>query len=90
MREVMFGYLLIINIFTFLLYGADKYKARRGEWRIKETVLLGLAAIGGSPAAWIAMYMFHHKTKKPKFYLGVPVLLTIHVLLWFFVLGRLN
>ena len=62
MREVMFGYLLIINIFTFLLYGADKYKARRGEWRIKETVLLGLAAIGGSPAAWIAMYMFHHKT----------------------------
>ena len=51
MREVMFGYLLIINIFTFLLYGADKYKARRGEWRIKESVLLGLAAIGGSPAA---------------------------------------
>ena len=90
MREVMFGYLLIINIFTFLLYGADKYKARRGEWRIKESVLLGLAAIGGSPAAWIAMYMFHHKTKKPKFYLGVPVLLDIHVLLWFFVLGRLN
>ena len=90
MREVMFGYLLIINIFTFLLYGADKYKARRGEWRIKESVLLGLAAIGGSPAAWIAMYMFYHKTKKPKFYLGVPVLLAIHVLLWFFVLGRLN
>ena len=90
MREVMFGYLLIMNISTFLRYGADKYKARRGEWRIKESVLLGLAAIGGSPAAWIAMYMFHHKTKKPKFYLGVPVLLAIHVLLWFFVLGRLN
>lgn len=90
MREVIFGYLLIINIFTFLLYGADKYKARRGEWRIKEAVLLGLAAIGGSPAAWIAMYMFHHKTKKPKFYIGVPALLAVHVLLWFFVLGRLN
>ena len=90
MREVIFGYLLIINIFTFLLYGADKYKARRGEWRIKEAVLLGLAAIGGSPAAWIAMYMFHHKTKKPKFYIGVPVILVVHVLLWFFVLGRLS
>ena len=89
MREVIFGYLLIINIFTFLLYGADKYKARRGEWRIKEAVLLGLAAIGGSPAAWIAMYMFHHKTKKSKFYIGVPVILVVHVLLWFFVLGRL-
>ena len=90
MREVMFGYLLIINIFTFLLYGADKYKARRGEWRIKESVLLGLAAIGGSPAAWIAMYMFHHKTKKPKFYIGVPLFLAAHVLLWIFVLGRLS
>ena len=90
MREVMFGYLLIINIFTFLLYGADKYKARRGEWRIKEAVLLGLAALGGSPAAWIAMYLFHHKTKKPKFYICVPAFLAVHVLLWIFVLGRLS
>lgn len=90
MREVLLVYLLIINIFTFLLYGADKYKARRGEWRIKEAVLLGLAAIGGSPAAWIAMYMFHHKTKKPKFYIGVPALLVVHVLLWFFAQGRLS
>lgn len=90
MREVIFGYLLIINIFTFLLYGADKYKARRGEWRIKEAVLLGLAAIGGSPAAWIAMHIFHHKTKKPKFYIGVPLFLAAHVLLWIFVLGRLS
>ena len=86
----MFGYLLIINIFTFLLYGADKYKARRGEWRIKEAVLLGLAALGGSPAAWIAMYLFHHKTKKPKFYICVPAFLAVHVLLWIFVLGRLS
>ena len=90
MRETIFGYLLVINIFTFLLYGADKYKARSGEWLIKEAVLLGLAALGGSPAAWIAMYFFHHKTKKPKFYIGVPVFLMIHVLLWFFVLGRLS
>ena len=89
MREAMFGYLLVINIFTFLLYGADKYKARRGEWRIKESVLLGLAAVGGSPAAWIAMYFFRHKTKKPKFFIGVPILLFVHVLLWFFALGRL-
>lgn len=90
MREVLLVYLLIINIFTFLLYGADKYKARRGEWRIKEAVLLGLAAIGGSPAAWIAMYMFHHKTRKPKFYIGVPALLVVQVLLWFFAQGRLS
>ena len=90
MREAILGYLLIINIFTFLLYGADKYKARRGEWRIKESVLLGLAAAGGSPAAWIAMYFFHHKTKKPKFFIGVPVLFAVHVLIWFFALGRLN
>lgn len=90
MREVLLVYLLIINIFTFLLYGADKYKARRGEWRIKEAVLLGLAAIGGSPTAWIAMYMFHHKTRKPKFYIGVPALLVVQVLLWFFAQGRLS
>lgn len=88
MREVLFGYLLLINVGAFLLYGADKYKARRGEWRIRESVLLILAGAGGSLGALAAMYMFHHKTRKPRFRLGVPAFLAVHVLAVWYVLGH--
>lgn len=67
--------LLFINLFTFALYGLDKYKARRHLWRIPEVWLLLAAAAGGSPGALAGMYFFHHKTRKPLFFLGIPALL---------------
>ena len=74
-------YLLAINLFTFCVYGLDKWKAQNGRWRIPESTLLGLAAVGGSLGAWMGMKTFHHKTLKNKFRIGVPVLLVIHALL---------
>ncbi|MDY5318606.1 MAG: DUF1294 domain-containing protein, partial [Candidatus Egerieousia sp.] len=38
--EEIICYLLAINIATFLLYGIDKYKAKKGKWRISEATLL--------------------------------------------------
>ena len=63
---------------------ADKYKAMKKVWRIPEATLLGLAAIGGSLGAWLGMVLFRHKTRHPKFYLGIPVLMLLHItlLLW--------
>ena len=72
-------YLIAINIITFVIFGWDKYKAIRQEWRIRESTLLGLSLIGGSIGGWIAMYTFHHKTKKAKFYIGVPAILVIQI-----------
>ncbi|EGG82228.1 hypothetical protein HMPREF9477_01237 [Lachnospiraceae bacterium 2_1_46FAA] len=66
-------YLCAINIMTFLLYGLDKQKAKRHKWRIPEATLLGVALAGGSIGAFLGMYIFHHKTKKAKFYIGVPM-----------------
>lgn len=40
-------YLIFINILTFALYGIDKWKARRGKWRIPEETLIRLAIVGG-------------------------------------------
>lgn len=74
-------YLLVINIFTFSVYGADKRRAQSGRWRVPERTLLGLAVIGGSLGAWLGMKTFHHKTQKPKFYIGVRIILLIHVIL---------
>lgn len=75
-------YLVIINVITFVMFGVDKYKAIRQEWRIRESTLLGLALIGGSIGGWLAMYIFHHKTKKAKFFVGIPVILVIQIVVF--------
>lgn len=70
-------YLIIINIITFITYGIDKAKARKGAWRIPEKTLIGLAVAGGSIGALAGMSFFHHKTRKPLFKIGIPVILII-------------
>lgn len=73
--EILLVYLLLINAAAFLLMLADKRKARRGAWRIPEKTLLGAAVLGGSLGAIAGMYLFRHKTKHPRFYIGLPLIL---------------
>lgn len=75
----MWIYLLLINVAGLIFMLADKRKAIRGAWRIPEATLMGIAAIGGSLGSLLGMYLFRHKTRHPKFTVGVPVLLAIHV-----------
>ena len=74
-------YLLAINIATFLLYGIDKYKAKKNQWRISEATLLTMAAIGGSIGAWAGMRLWHHKTMHKKFKYGIPLIIIMQVAL---------
>ena len=75
-------YFIVINLLTFLLYGLDKYKAIRQEWRIPERVLLLMAFVGGAFGALSAMRIFRHKTRKGRFKLMVP----LFCLLWGYVI----
>ena len=68
----------VINFIVFLLYGIDKAKARRGSWRISEAALL-LAAVFGAPGALLGMIVFHHKTRKMKFRVVVPLILVLEL-----------
>ena len=79
MRIMLIYYLLAVNVLTFIDYGVDKWKARRGRWRVPEATLMGLAALGGSVGAWLAMQLFCHKTQKKKFRYGVPALFVLQV-----------
>lgn len=84
-------YLIGINVVTFLLYGNDKSRARRRSWRIPEKTLLGAAVIGGSVGALLGMSVFHHKTRKPAFYIGVPLILIVQIglaALWWYTGGH--
>ena len=79
--EEIICYLLAVNIVTFLLYGIDKYKAKKGKWRISEATLLTMAAIGGSIGAWAGMRLWHHKTMHKKFKYGIPIIIILQVAL---------
>ena len=86
--KILVYYLIIINIFTFLLYGMDKWKAKHHRWRISESVLLLAAFAGGSVGALAGMYGFHHKTLHRKFTIGVPILLILQIMLLLLFPGR--
>jgi uncharacterized membrane protein YsdA (DUF1294 family) len=73
-------YLVGINLGAYLFFWADKHYARRGAWRISEGTLLTLALLGGSPAAYIAMKKFRHKTKKSSFRSKFWIVITLQVL----------
>ena len=79
--EEIICYLLAVNITSFLLYGIDKYKAKKGRWRISEATLLLMAVIGGSIGAWAGMRLWHHKTMHKKFKYGIPIIIILQVVL---------
>ncbi len=72
-------YLALINVITFLVYGIDKLKAKKGKWRIPEATLLLFAIIGGSIGAWLGIKVWHHKTLHKKFKYGIPIILALQV-----------
>lgn len=75
-----------VNVVAFVVYGVDKYKAQKAKWRIRESTLLLLAAIGGSAGAWLGMKIWHHKTRHAKFRYGVPAILLIQLAVVFYCL----
>ena len=75
----MMYYLLAINALSFILFGLDKYKAKKGKWRISEATLLMMAVIGGSIGAWTGMRLWHHKTMHKKFKYGIPIIIIMQV-----------
>ncbi len=61
-------YYSAMSVIAFTLYGVDKHRAKRNQWRIKESVLLGISFLGGSVGALIGMKAFRHKTKHKYFW----------------------
>ena len=80
MKPWLILYLFAVNIAAFALFGADKRKARRGDWRISEKALFLSAVLGGSLGALIGMRLFHHKTKHWYFVIGIPTIFVLQVI----------
>lgn len=70
-------YAIVINVVTFMMFGVDKRRAIKDGRRIPEKTLIQMVVIGGSVGAYAGMQVFRHKTRKSKFYLGVPMIFLI-------------
>lgn len=81
MVKIVLIYLAIVNVIAFIIYGADKQKAKKNKWRIPEATLIGIALIGGSVGALVGMKTFRHKTRHFKFTLLVPCFFVLHIAL---------
>lgn len=86
-HKVFLIYLLVINIITLIVFGIDKLAAIEHRSRIAIITLLGLAFIGGSVGALIAMYAFRHKTQKDYFTVGVPLIMIMQVVVLFYLMN---
>ena len=76
------SFIIIINIIAFTAFMLDKIYAVKSKWRISEKTLLILAFAGGSIGSLISMYLFRHKIRKPVFYIGIPLILSVQLIIF--------
>lgn len=83
-------YFIGINLISFFAFMIDKSRARRNAWRTPEATLFLFAIFGGSIGSLIGMYTLRHKTQKAKFYIGMPIILGLQIiiLLYFLFLSK--
>ena len=74
-------WLTVLSLLAFILFAHDKFKARHGRWRISEAALWAVAILGGGVGATVGMRLFHHKTKKGFFHIGLPLLALLQIAL---------
>ena len=88
-KHIVLIYFAMINVVAFFVYGIDKWKSQHDRWRVPESMLLGLAAIGGSVGAWLGMKVWHHKTQHKKFKYGIPAIILVQaIIIWYFFFRR--
>ena len=74
-------YLAAISLLAIILTIHDKRAARQRKWRVRESTLLLIAALGGSVAMLLTMRIIRHKTKHAKFMAGLPVIIALQIAL---------
>ncbi|EJL62933.1 DUF1294 domain-containing protein [Flavobacterium sp. CF136] len=78
--KILLIYFLIVNGFTFLIAGYDKYLAGKNKRRIPEKMLFSFALFGGSAGLLLAMLIFKHKTSKSSFIVKFSAIFLIQIM----------
>lgn len=73
LRHLPWVYLVIVNVFEFFAMYLDKKRAEKKRWRVPEFDLLFIGIIGGGIGGLLAQQLFHHKTRKLRFYFSLSL-----------------
>ena len=84
--KYLYIYLIVINIIAVIVTVHDKRAAEKGNWRVKESTLMLISALGGAPAMYLSMLIISHKTRKPLFMIGIPLVFILELVVLFLVL----
>lgn len=87
-QSILLLWIGLWSLAAVVLTVSDKSRARRHAWRIPEAALFTVAALGGSAAMLLVMLLIRHKTKHPKFMLGLPLILCLQIPLVLWILRR--
>lgn len=74
-------YFAAVSIISAVVCAADKRRAVKGKWRVKESTLFLLCALGGSAAMYITMRLIRHKTLHKRFMIGIPLIIAVQIAL---------
>lgn len=77
---VYIAFIIIMSFIALIAYKKDKEKAKNGQIRTKEKVLLFLSGFGGACGAFIARKKYHHKTEKIYFSIVIYLSLVLEIL----------
>ncbi len=78
--KYLYIYLAVINVIAIIITIHDKSAAERGKWRVKERTLMLVSALGGSVGMYLTMLIIRHKTRKPLFMIGIPVIIILELI----------
>ena len=87
---ILLAYLILINIVSVVITVYDKRCALKKRWRVRESTLLLLSALGGSVAMYLTMHALRHKTRHIKFMLGIPIILILQLVAVYFIWRIIN
>lgn len=84
------AFLVALNIAVLVVFGWDKGVAGSRLPRVPESVLLGAAALGATPAVLAGQTLFRHKTVKFTFRLWLWLVVLVQIVLATYLIGALR
>ena len=78
-RKILAVWLVIINFISVIVCIADKSRAKRGKWRVRERTLWALTILGGGAGMYLTMRLIRHKTLHKSFMIGIPLIVTLQI-----------
>lgn len=89
LTKIILAYYTLLNFVLLLTMAIDKMRARKHQWRVPESTLFIMALLGGAVGGFAGMFLCHHKTKRPQFYIIYFIAVVLHLALLYLIFTRI-